>query len=442
MAVSTLGELFAAFQLGDLDAVVGTPEGEQFDFKEKPYPLGEPYGKWELAKDVAAFANRRGGVLVVGVDTEKLATELVERASIVRRVRKELINGAQHHDLIKEWVYPAVRDVRCHWFPPGAGETSGVFVIEVPPQDERHHPFLVKKMVMDVGAKPMHAVGWPRRENDRTVWVSPEEMHRLLAEGMRGGSPPSSPGGTGGRDPAVAADSHLESLRGAGEWGEIPAYFLQAIPPPGGPDILPNFYERTGLMGQVGSPEGLRPNGFHFAGRGRDVRVVEGHLVSGDSGRTTFRLDPDGLFTVGAAMTEDFLGWGLNRGVDDATRINSIVLVEFTLEFAGFVHRRLKPLAASGVWAYRLVCLRFQEGTGVKLGRGRPPGPAEDPGHWLSSLRLATANEWKKSFNGEATAGRDAFLALRRFYQLFGQPETTIPFVQDGEVSEQLIVSM
>ena len=36
-----------------------------------PYVLGTPKGKWELAKDVAGLANLGGGLLVIGVGTEK-----------------------------------------------------------------------------------------------------------------------------------------------------------------------------------------------------------------------------------------------------------------------------------------------------------------------------------------------------------------------------------
>jgi len=48
------------------EPLVGTEESDQLDFKLAPYVLDAPHQKWELAKDVAAFANRRGGVIVIG----------------------------------------------------------------------------------------------------------------------------------------------------------------------------------------------------------------------------------------------------------------------------------------------------------------------------------------------------------------------------------------
>jgi hypothetical protein len=50
--------------------IVGTPESEWVDFKsvppEGPYDLSTDKGKFELAKDVAAFSNASGGLIVCG----------------------------------------------------------------------------------------------------------------------------------------------------------------------------------------------------------------------------------------------------------------------------------------------------------------------------------------------------------------------------------------
>ncbi|MEN0014932.1 MAG: hypothetical protein AAGC46_16300 [Solirubrobacteraceae bacterium] len=50
---------------GHARALVGMNEGTWLDGKAEPYPLGDPVGKWELAKDVAAFATAVGGLIVI-----------------------------------------------------------------------------------------------------------------------------------------------------------------------------------------------------------------------------------------------------------------------------------------------------------------------------------------------------------------------------------------
>ena len=121
---------------------VGAQETEQVDFKQSPYLLTEDRHKWELAKDVAAFANRRGGVIVVGVETERRSTEIRESARSVRPVRKELVDLPQHRGVIDSWIYPRVEGVDLRWYPPATTETSGIFLIEIPAQPESLGPAL------------------------------------------------------------------------------------------------------------------------------------------------------------------------------------------------------------------------------------------------------------------------------------------------------------
>jgi hypothetical protein len=54
-----------------------TAEDQDLDFKEDWYDLGEK-GKFELSKDVAAFANHVGGLVVVGIkESDGVATGTV-----------------------------------------------------------------------------------------------------------------------------------------------------------------------------------------------------------------------------------------------------------------------------------------------------------------------------------------------------------------------------
>jgi hypothetical protein len=50
-------ELLTVLATGDFSRLEGVSEGAAIDFKGEPYQLDDEYGKFELAKDVAAFAN-------------------------------------------------------------------------------------------------------------------------------------------------------------------------------------------------------------------------------------------------------------------------------------------------------------------------------------------------------------------------------------------------
>jgi hypothetical protein len=182
----------------------------------------------------------------------------------------------------------------------------------------------------------------------------------------------------------------------------------------------------------------LRPDGFSLR-PGGSLEVRAGGLVYLADPRRALRLDPDGLFTAGALATYDYLGWGIdNYGAlaTDRVLVNSIVLVEFTLEFFRFVHRELVPRAKPSNWIFRIDCRRLQ--SGAPMGQGSGPvvlGRGITPGGFPTDSSPASSDDWDKSFDGPTTSGADALRALRLVYMLFGQPASAIPFVIDREVS-------
>src|SRR5438552_2652396 len=99
MAVSTRVELMEALVAHQFDRLVGTVESDWVDFKEQPYDLSTPAGKWELAKDVAAFANQQGGCIVLGVRTEKSDQERRDVATAIHEIPKGLIDRSRYRDV-------------------------------------------------------------------------------------------------------------------------------------------------------------------------------------------------------------------------------------------------------------------------------------------------------------------------------------------------------
>lgn len=67
-----VAKVIEIFDSGTFDALEGVVEDGRIDFKGQPYDLSSEYGKFELAKDVAAFANgSHDAIIVVGVETEQ-----------------------------------------------------------------------------------------------------------------------------------------------------------------------------------------------------------------------------------------------------------------------------------------------------------------------------------------------------------------------------------
>ena len=60
------------------------------EFKSQPYRFVEHRQKIEFAKDVSAFANAHGGLLLIGIQTEKDKTSEQDVARSVTPVTKPL----------------------------------------------------------------------------------------------------------------------------------------------------------------------------------------------------------------------------------------------------------------------------------------------------------------------------------------------------------------
>lgn len=435
MAVASPMDLIDALATGQFDRLIDTSESHWLDFKLAPYPLDSPKGKWELVKDVTAFANKEGGYILIGIETERHVNAVVETALRLRPVSKASVNPDQYRSVIDSWVYPQIRNVQLRWFPPAPAEAMGIFVIEISGQDDQDKYFVLRKMVDDSGAES-GAIGIPIRDGDRVAWLPAERVHHLIQAGRRGPatrphiSPEPSP--DLGRRPEERV-SQLERLE---DWTALPLYALQALPPAGGPEQLPELYEREGLLGTLSMPRGLRSSGFGWR-TGIEPEVVEGSLLCRRLGRALW-LDPDGFLTAATIVTRDTLGWAINdrRPADAPLRINSIALIEMTLEFFRFVHQELKPRAGEGSWRFFVRCRRFQSGRVVLS-----PGWSER-GLGLEQPKEASSDEWTKRFGSEQDPARDAFLALSKVYGLFGLGESVIPFTVDGRVSEETVRSL
>jgi hypothetical protein len=440
-------ELIRALNEQAFDRLLDTPESDTIDFKTTRYELDQPRGRWELAKDVTAFANARGGVIVLGVETQRNPNDVVERASAIRPLRKRLVNTDQCRDVIAGWIHPMVRDFRCHWFSPDPAVDEGLLLLEVPAQREEDKYFVVRRMI-DEGGRQIEALGIPVRDGAGVRWISAETAQGLIADGLT--SRRMDVAGALVRDrhrdeQLQRADELLDQIEQTQGWRELPMYALQALPPPG-PDRLSGFLSDAGLTGALRRPTELRRHGFTiYSGE------VERHrqaLVS-QSAIKSLRLEPDGLLTFATVATDDIgaLGHAVNDMLANTPRaqrrpplvLNTIALVEMTLESFLFVDRELRGRAAAGQWSFRVVCLRLRGQVGLDPGqRNMGPRALYDP--WVfGRLRDATDDDWRRTIADRGDAAMNAFAALEEVYALFGVPPEDIAFADGARIVAQRI---
>lgn len=152
----------------------------------QPYQLDQPRSAAELAKDVAALANMSGGVIVVGLRTRKAgSSEVIDE---VRPVPAGLIDRDRHRKLVRERVFPFVRDSSTWWI--AVGDERGLLVIDVPAQAPKDKPFIVSGSDGTHAAVDGNSAAVPLRDDDGTHWLSGQELHRLLTGGWNVSGPP------------------------------------------------------------------------------------------------------------------------------------------------------------------------------------------------------------------------------------------------------------
>ncbi|MCW7991062.1 hypothetical protein XF35_39080 [Streptomyces platensis subsp. clarensis] len=119
MAADSMVQLISYLTAQKPNEILGTPESEWVDFKSVPpsgpYDLTTDKGKFELAKDVAAFANAGGGLIVCGFKAKKRPSELYEVAEKVTPFERKVVNTDSYKDVLNEYVRPLLK-VKFYWY--------------------------------------------------------------------------------------------------------------------------------------------------------------------------------------------------------------------------------------------------------------------------------------------------------------------------------------
>jgi len=430
----------------DYDSILGTAESEQIDFKEAPYQLDSPRQRWELAKDVVAFANARGGIIVFGFRTSRAENHLVDTASQHRPIQKGLVNWSSYRDVIASWVCPGITGLEGRWFPADTSIDRGVFVLTIPAQREESKHFLVCEMVAEDGSFP-GSLGVPIRNGDAVTWMRGEAVQSLVREALWLRRQASNAAWLAETNRPIATNETLinercKKIESFVRWNDIPFIALHAIP---GEQIKrpDNFYSGDGLRGKLRSPSVLRPDGFNVATNAEVEVQSDGSLACGTR-RKVLWLSQHGFLTGAGAAIGDFLGWYINQGRErgQPLALNPRVTAEYVLEFCRFFHRELKPYY-TGNWQLWLTIVGFNRTGGVILvprqGQALNPNALLIWDDYDSSLQPIAPNANRSLSSGESSGG-DAYRLMVELYALFASPPSLIPYVANSAISEDAIV--
>lgn len=179
-----LKELEQVINEGDFPKLLGERESEYFDCKRNVYDLKTDASKFELAKDVSAFANAEGGYILIGLETIKSETSFYDEIIAIHPFKQNVCNREQYIDVISDWIYPKLRDVRAEWHPSKDKASKGIFVISIPNQPKINNPFLIKRTIQDTGKISEVLFGFCERMQENNVPKTIIELHQILRDGL------------------------------------------------------------------------------------------------------------------------------------------------------------------------------------------------------------------------------------------------------------------
>ncbi len=166
------------------DSLIGLEEDTWLEVKGRnPYDFTTPEGRFELAKDVSAFANADGGILIVGLTTVRIPAAKTERITAHDLCTPEEFTVEQYRGLITEHVYPGIKDLNIYWSPVNPEGTQGLGVIEVPTQSPNHKYFLTAKFVESGTQIKQIVFGVAKRIESSNDPLSISELHKNMQSG-------------------------------------------------------------------------------------------------------------------------------------------------------------------------------------------------------------------------------------------------------------------
>ena len=443
-------DIRALVDTGDFKQLLGEIEGQHLDVKSQPYPFHSGNdAKREFAKDVAAFANVKGGCIIIGAETIISTLQAGEQITALKPFPVELFSPDQSRKLIAEWLYPQPGGIIINWYPDEDNPTNGIGLVFIPPQDPATKPFLITRTIGDKKTTET-LLGYVERHVDRTDVSSVVELHHALRTGMNleatllsritnletllqrqlASTPilqPSSP------VLPFITDARVARIIAQPQFSDTRSLVIIVTPAP--PSELRSIFsdQPNSLRRALEDPPELRPHGWGV-GTGSPARFVDGELIQTESFRQVVSLYRDGQFIVGARIDSHTLAWA----DESHSRIHPLAFAEFVTNTLTFYRLVLADMRIAPQTLHIELRLRGLMGKGE--GTLLPAGAINNLG-WTFGGKPAPEDRWSRTIMIDAATyspARAAFMLLREVYVWFGHAEENIPYAS-GALDERVI---
>jgi hypothetical protein len=435
-SLADLNDLIATRNFSEL---VGKVENEWFDAKDQPYDVDENDGKREIAKDVAAFANKSGGLIIIGLRTNKSTQHFGDEVVKVRPIEQNRIDSGRYRDILAAWIFPPVVGIQFEWLATRDDVSRGLFVIRIPPQAEELLPFLVVRTV-ESGKVVETFFGYAERRGEVNAPLGIVDLQRALRTGLNferhldqrlsaieaNLSNAPSRSNNSDQERQEKLKTRMSSAVAASDFAEDRALVLAARPSTDN-DLQTIFSARDdSIRRKVERPPIFRDHGWDLV-TGGYAQIIRGEMIRISGFRKIIDLYRDGTLVFACAANEDFLSW---TSKVEQMQIHSMALIEICYNFAVLYKLVLadlqRPLAkvefAAGLRRFHLGGVKtklaaFGYGSFSQL---FPDHVREAPDNDATITTTFPVSDY--------VAGRVAFTVAREIYLWFGLDEDKIPY--------------
>lgn len=169
----------------EFEKLVDKFEGQHLEVKgASAYDITQITTKYELAKDLSAFANSDGGFIIIGM-THRQSSEV--KRDIVAGfdyLDDGQVEASQIRQVLNKHIYPKIKEPSINWIQHGEDSAKGVLVIKIPPQSNSDKPFLITKIAEESEQLQGYILGMAERQGDSNLPLSPASMHEVLKRGF------------------------------------------------------------------------------------------------------------------------------------------------------------------------------------------------------------------------------------------------------------------
>ncbi|MEW6711142.1 MAG: ATP-binding protein [Candidatus Riflebacteria bacterium] len=338
----------------DFSPFVGMVEDDYFEAKEsRGYDLDNFNNQVELTKDVSAFANASGGLLVIGLVTDREQTSKIDRVAKLDLFDSGVYNIGKLTGILRSGIHPALENLQVEYICSKEDDSKGIIYILVPPQDEKIKPFLMKNLPeTEDGERTRQIIfGFAQRTDSNNNPTPITDIYKWIKSGKSDQT-----------QSLLRIEEKLNSLFShketekeiqfspvihltekinqaiADQFSSTPVLVLSCSPLQ--PIFIKEFFvtKDPSAYSLIRNPQKTRHAGWDVTTLD-NPKIIKGECWSVSNGeRKLLRVYEDGSVVFAGAADGSFLGWGKNAAeFERKPRLNPVALIELTYNFVVFV---------------------------------------------------------------------------------------------------------